>query len=364
MEKARISSIQLFLLLTGFLIGSTVILNPALSAKKDAWLAIILGGLGGALLIGTYVAIALLNPSRTLVKILRDRFGKYAGNAVAILYIWYFIHLASLVLRNFGEFMVTVTFPETPMAVIIGIFAAMLVYAVNSGIEVMGRLGELFVPVIPVVAIIVSLSLITTCDLTAFLPVLENGLTPVVNAAFGFITFPFGETIAFLVLFPHLNKKGNLKRIAAFSVLFFVVLCLFIFMRDISVLGSDLMYRATFTPHLTSLLIPNVNVEPLIDINLLIAGGTKISVCIYAAAKSISEVLGIGDYRKLTTAIATFCVVLSVWVYEDILEMFNWAEKFWSFYSIPFQIVIPLILLLLSLKKRIKSKNAQYIRSL
>ncbi|MDS1030868.1 endospore germination permease [Bacillota bacterium LX-D] len=359
MEKARISSIQLFLLLFGFLFGSTVILHPTSSAKNDAWLAILLGGVGGALLMGIYVAIALLNPSRTLVEILRDRFGKFVGNAVSILYIWYFIHIASLVFRNFGEFIASVTIPETPMIVVIGIFAAILVYAINSGVEVMGRLSELFVPVLPVVVLIIFLSLITTHDFTAFLPMLENGMGPVWNAAFGFITFPFGETVAFLMLFPHLNKKGNLKKIAALSALFLVVLSLLLFIMDITVLGSNLMQRATFVPHLISLLIPGLNVEPLVDINLLIGGGIKISVCIYAAAKALSQVLGISDYRKLTTAITTFCVVLSIWVYENVLEMFSWAEKVWPYYSIPFQMIIPLLLLFLSLRKRVKPSNAR-----
>jgi len=78
-EKAQISSIQLFLLLAGFLYGSTVIINSALGAKNDAWLAILLGGSGGALLIGVYIAVALLNPSKTLVEVLRERLGKVMG---------------------------------------------------------------------------------------------------------------------------------------------------------------------------------------------------------------------------------------------------------------------------------------------
>lgn len=112
MEKARISSIQLFLLLSGFLFGSTVILAPAQGAKNDAWLAMLLGGAGGALLMWVYAAIALLNPSKTLVDILKEKLGKVAGNIFAVLYTWYFIHLASLVLRDFGEFICTATFPR------------------------------------------------------------------------------------------------------------------------------------------------------------------------------------------------------------------------------------------------------------
>jgi len=358
MEKARISSIQMFLLLLGFLFGSTVILAPAQGAKNDAWLAMLLGGAGGTLLMWVYAAIALLNPSKTLVDILKEKMGKVVGNIFAVLYTWYFIHLASLVLRNYGEFICTVTFPETPMVVVIGLFAVFLVYAINSGIEVIGRLSELLVPVIPLVVLIISLSLITVHDFTAFLPMLENGMTPVLNAAFNFITFPFGETVAFLMLFPHLNKKEKLKKVVLVSAAISTLIGIILFFRDIFVLGSDLMARATFIPHLTSLLIPGFNVESLVDINLLIGGGVKISVCIYAAAKALSQIAGIGDCRKLTGAITTFCVVLSIWVYENVLEMFKWAEKVWPYYSTSFQIVIPLLLLLLSLWKKSKPSDA------
>lgn len=352
MGKVRISSIQLFMLLSGFLFGSTVILTPTSGAKNDAWMAILLGGAGGALLMWLYAKIAMLNPSKTLVDILRERMGKIVGSIVSVLYIWYFIHLASLVLRNFGEFICTTTLPETPMAVVIGLFAAVLVFVINSGIEVLGRLGELLVPVVPLVILIICLSIITAADFEALLPVMENGITPVLKAAFGLMTFPFGETVAFLMLFQYLNNQAKLKKVVIASAGALTLSGLVIFLRDVFVLGSELMSRATFVPHLTTLLIPGVNVEPLVDINLLISGGIKISVCIYAAAKALCQLAGIDDYTRLTGAIATFCVVLSVWIYENVIDMFNWAEKVWPFYSIPFQIIIPVLLLLLSLRKK------------
>jgi len=357
MEKTRISSIQLFLILSGFLFGSTVILAPVLRAKNDAWLALLIGGIAGALLMEVYAAIALLNPSKTLVDILREKMGRVAGNILAVMYIWYFIHLASLVLRNYGEFIRTTTFPETPMVVVIGILAAVLVYAVNSGIEVIGRLSELLVPVIPLAILIINLSLITIHDFTAFLPFLENGMGPVLKASLGYISLPFGEAVAFLMLFPHLNKQEKLKKVVFVSAIVSTLIGIVVFFRDAMVLGPDLIARTTFIPHLASLLIPGLNVNPLVDVNLLIGGGIKISVCIYAAARALSQVAGIDDYRKLTGAISTFCVVLSIWIYENVLEMFNWVDKVWIYYSIPFQIVIPLLLLLLSLRKKARHQS-------
>lgn len=359
MEKEKISSLQLFMLMTGFLFGSTLIINPITSAKNDGWLAIIIGGIGGTLLLRMYATISALNPSKNFAEILKSHLGKVLGNVLALLYVWYFTHLASLVLRNFGSFMTTTAYLYTPLEVIIVIFAIIIVYAVNSGIEVVSRVSEILVPVIPVIAVLISIGIVTVHDFTAFLPLLENGIQPVIKAAYAFLTFPFGETIAFLMIFPHLNRRENLRRVSALSALSATGLFLFIFFRDITALGSHFIYQATYVPHITSVLIPGINLEPLFDINLLIGGGIKIPICLYAASTMLADIIGAGDYRKLTTALLTFCVVLSIWIYENIFEMFNWAENVWPYYSIPFQFAIPLILLLLSLKNKNKANTTE-----
>lgn len=357
MEKTQISWIQLFLLLSGFHIGSTVLLSPSAGAGRDAWLAMILGGAGGTLLMWSYAVLSMLNPSKTLVEILRERMGKIVGTILSFLYVWYFIHLASLVFRDFGEFLCTTTYLETPMVVVIGLFAVVLLYTVNSGIEVLGRLSELLVPVIPVAISIISFSLFTINDFTAVLPILENGLMPVLKGAFGAITFPYGETVAFLMLFPHLNRKDKLKKTVVISAVLSTLLGLLVFFRDLFVIGGDLIGRSTFIPHLTSLLIPEFNVEPLLDINLLIGGGIKISVCVYAAAKALCQITGVQDYRGFTRAVLTFAVVLAIWAYDSVLELFAWTQKVYGFYVIPFQVLIPLLLLLLSLIRKGKPQG-------
>lgn len=357
MEKTRISKIQIFTLMSGFLFGSTVIVAPVAGAKNDAWISMIIGGTCGILLMLVYASISLFNPSKTLVDILREKFGKVPGSIIAALYVWYFIHVASLVLRDYGEFICTVAFPETPMIVVIVIFAIVLLYGVNSGIEVIGRISELLVPVIPVSVFIITFSLFTISDFTAFLPILEGGMMPVLDAAFSYVTFPFGETVAFLMVYPHLNRMEEIRRTVLTAAVILSTLGIIIFFRDISVLGSELLSRATFIPHVTSLVFPEINVDPLVDINLMIAGGIKISVCLYAASTALSQLAGIQDYSWLSGALTVFCVVLSVWQFENVLELFDWTDKIWPFYSLPFQIIIPLVLFVMSLWDRKKAAN-------
>jgi spore germination protein KB len=359
MEKARISGLQLFLLMTGFLLGSRLIINPGTEAKADGWLAILISGTGGLLLITLYSLIVLLNPSRTLVEILRDRFGNAIGSVVAVFYIWYFIHLASLVFRDFGSFLVTTTYPRTPMEVIIALFALSIIYAANSGIEVMGRISEILVPFIPFLSTIIGASIVTTHDFTAFLPVLENGIKPVIKESLNLLTFPFGEAVVFLTIFPYLNNKRHLKKITTLSTLLVTVLFLYIFFRNIIILESHFLEQATFVPHLTSVLFPGINLEPLFDVITIIGGGIKITCAIYAAVISLSQLTGAKDYRIFTSCIVAFSVILSLWIHENIFELFSWTGNVWAYYSIPFQVVIPFILLLFSLFKKDKLQDEE-----
>jgi spore germination protein KB len=47
MEKAKISVIQLFAMMFLFELGSALVVSLGSNAKKDAWLAILLGVCGG-----------------------------------------------------------------------------------------------------------------------------------------------------------------------------------------------------------------------------------------------------------------------------------------------------------------------------
>ena len=296
--------------MTGFLLGSRLIINPGTEAKADGWLAILISGTGGLLLITLYSLIVLLNPSRTLVEILRDRFGNAIGSVVAVFYIWYFIHLASLVFRDFGSFLVTTTYPRTPMEVIIALFALSIIYAANSGIEVMGRISEILVPFIPFLSTIIGASIVTTHDFTAFLPVLENGIKPVIKESLNLLTFPFGEAVVFLTIFPYLNNKRHLKKLQLYPR-YWSPYCFSIFFQKYYHTGKSFLEQATFVPHLTSVLFPGINLEPLFDVIMIIGGGIKITCAIYAAVISLSQLTGAKDYRIFTSCIVAFSVILS-----------------------------------------------------
>lgn len=352
MENAKISGFQLSMVYVGFILGSSAIVNCSFMAAHDAWIAYLIGWASGFVLLGIYVYLAILNPSKTLIDMLKEYFGKYIGSLIGILYIWYFIHIASIIIRNFSEFMVTVIYTETPISFILIVFMLLLVYVLKSGFEVFVRTAELVMPILLLIILLTTLVLVREFDFNNILPTLENGVSPILSAAFRVNSFPFGETVVFLMIFPFLANRKEIKKISFLSLLITGGLLLIITLRDIFVLGEDLLQRGVYPQLISTKLFPFIDIDAFVAVDLLIAGGAKILVFVYGALIGLSQILDLEDYKIFVFPIAIIIISLSIWIYDSVFELLDWTIEIFPYYAIPFQIAIPTILLIMSLIKR------------
>jgi len=75
----------------------------------------------------------------------------------------------------------------------------------------------------------------------------------------------------------------------------------------------------------------------------------------YAAVMGIAQLFNLGDFKPFVGPTAAMIIALSIWLYDSLFEMIQFTE-IWPYYSLPFQIVIPLLLLIISWIKQ-KRKN-------
>ena len=363
MEKTiRISNYQLFTILVCFMLGSSIIVNPAAAAKQDGWLAFLFGWSGGFVLMLLYTYIALLNPGKNLIEILRYNFGKVLGSIISIVYILYFIHLAALVLRNFGEFILTVSYPDTPMLFVISGLMLVVCYAVKKNIEIIGRISEIFNLLFVCVLLFVFFALFSMYKFENFKPFFVQGILPIIKGALGTLTFPFGETVAFLMVFPYVKKQENLKKSSLLGVAMVGFLLFTAIIRNQMVLGTAMLSRDVFPSHIAFRLIPGLDVDPLLDLNFTMGGIVKVSICLLAATRGIVDLFNLNNYKILVLPLAAFCVSLSILLYDNVNDMITWAGEIWPYYSIPFQIILPIIILTVSLiRKKEQKKECEVI---
>lgn len=362
MEKVRISDKQGIVLITMFILGSTLIMGTGGEAKQDMWIAILLSIMISIPVLLMYSHILSSYPGKDLFDILIVVFGKTAGKIISIPMIWFSIHLGTLVLRNYGEFIKTSVLPETPMIVSIISLGFIVAWGVKLGMEVLSRWAELFIIIVIGVIILVAFASIAFARPHNLLPILYNGFNPILKGAFSALTFPFGETVIFTMVFSSLNSRASARKVFLYGLFIGGFIVLYAAVRNIVVLGADSIANLYFPSyHAVSRLSIGTffqRFEVTVAIIFTIAGYTKICICLMAASIGISKLFDIKDYKLIVTPICIIMVYLSYIVYESTLQMKDWAFKIWPYYAILFQILIPsAILASIYIKKAIAKSN-------
>ncbi len=364
MNKEIISDRQGVNLLILFIFGSTLVMGTAGKAKNNVWIAILIALILSIPVLLMYAQILYRYPGKNLYDILEEVFGKVLGKIFSLPFIWFFIHLGALVLRNFGEFMNTVALPETPKIVPIIIFSLICVLGVKSGIETIAKCCGYFIIFIFFLIILLYLLTLGNMDMQNLLPIMGDGFKPVLQGAFGAFSFPFGELVVFLVIFDSLGSHKTISKVYIKGLIIGGVIVAILAMRNIMVLGAETA-GAVYFPSYTAISRVNIGnflqrLEISVSIVFLLSGFIKICICLLAAAKGITKLFGFKDYRILVSPIALLMVNLAYLIYESIMEMFEWAMDIWPYYAFPFQVIFPLIVFIaVEIKIRMQKKNRQ-----
>lgn len=350
MNKEIITSKQGISIIVLFTIGSAIVLGPGSEAKQDVWLAYIFALLMALPAVLIYARLLSLYPDKDLFDILPEVLGKLPGKLVGLLYIWYAFHLGSLVIRNFSEFIRIVSLPNTPQLIITAFVGVVCIWIVKAGLEVMGRWAGIVLPlVIVVISCVITLSM-TKAEFNNIKPILYYGLSPVMKSAFTVFTFPFAETVVFLMIFFSVKNKFNTYKvyIGGLGISFVVLLTLSV--RNLLVLGVETGSTLYFPSYSAVSLIDIGNflqrIEIIVAVIFLLAGIVKVAACLYAASNGIAKVFNFESHRTLTAPIGFLMMNLSCFIYTSTMEMFEWATKIYPYYAIPFQIILPIVILI------------------
>jgi spore germination protein KB len=348
MGKEVISNRQGITMMSMFMMGSTLIMGVGADAKQDVWLAIIIAVAIAIPVIAIYARILSLYSGINLYEILLTVFGPLAGRLIALIYIWYAFHLGALVVRNFQEFVRIVSFPETPEFVTTMLMGLVCIWVVKEGLEVLGRWSQLmFIILAVIIVIVVSISM-KDAVIDNLRPFAYNGLKPILTSSFGIFSFPFAETVLFMGAFSISKERNKPFRIYISALLIGSLIILLVSVRNVFVLGADLIDGVYFPPY-EAVSIINIGhflqrIEVTVSVVFLFSGFVKISVCLLSACKGIDSVLNLGGYRQIAAPVGLLLMVTSCFIYQNIMEMMEWAFKIYKYYALPFQVGLPVVI--------------------
>ncbi|PLS02416.1 GerAB/ArcD/ProY family transporter [Neobacillus cucumis] len=360
MNKEKISSLQLFYLMTGYVLGTAIILGLGAEVKQDAWLFILIGIVGGLVLMAVFSQLSTYYPGDTLVQMLPKIIGKYLSYPVGLLYIFHFTYSAARACRELGDLIVTTILSETPIIVVIGSFMVLMIYCLRGGVETLGRMAEIVFPIYIFALILIWILLfsITEFNLKNLTPILGNGLKPLLKSAIPTaINFPFGETMVILMLFPFLNKNGRQRKIGMLSILVGGLLLIVNSIMMISVLGPEIYSRDLFTLLAATQMVSIADFLERFDalVILMMVTGVffKMGGFTLGAAVGISQLFKLKQTRSVVLALGTIIPPLSLISASSYVEHLEFGFKFYVPYvHTILQIIIPVILLFIAFIKK------------
>ncbi|HWO97703.1 MAG TPA: endospore germination permease [Bacillus sp. (in: firmicutes)] len=370
MPKVKLSLFQLFSLVVLFELGSAVVIGLGAEAKADAWLAILTGLAIALVLLCPFACLYYQYPKEPFTVFVSSIAGKTVGTIVAVLYTCYFMYIGARVLRDFSELIIMNLLGGTPLLVISFCMMALIMYSLYLGMEVIGRTGEFFF-FITIFSAVIFLFLVFISGQTKtehLQPFLENGFWPVIKTAFPTIaTFPFGESIVFLMFFCFANEMNRRKTIqmGVFGVLFSGLLLCFATLTNILTLGPFLYAQSRF-PLLESISRVNIGnfiqrLDPIAILILIIGGYFKILIFTAAAVLGFVSINKNKQIQNYIVPVSFIMMILSTVMAGSLIEHLHIGLKIvpWMLH-IPFQFGIPALLcLVMIIKNWLKKRSSK-----
>ena len=356
MEKAKISVIQLFFLMFMFEMGTALVIPYGIDAKKDAWLAILLGMCVGFIPFFIYSFLFRQYSNLPLTGYAKKVFGKYLGWIIGLLCIISFLYETAHQIRSFGELLLSSPLTKTPLLAIIILFVLTICYVLYLGIEVLGRTAEVFIVFLLFMGFtgnfLVFLS--GNFDIHNLQPFLENGWKPIVTTTLLETShFPFGQMAVFLMVLPYLNQPGLYKKVWLSALISSGLVLSYTISLNIAVLGVEQVERSTF-PLLATIGKVNLfefiqRLDAIVVFTMLITVFFKASIFFYCSLIGIVDLFKLKNHQQIILPIGCILIFWSIVLSSNYAEHIEEGDYSIIYVLINYQIIIPLLMLIVTL---------------
>jgi len=209
---------------------------------------------------------------------------------------------------------------------------------------------------------IVPVLSITQMDISRLKPILNNGLATLFNGVFSSFAYPFGQTVVFAMVFSNISKVKNYKRTFIVGLLIGGGLIILTVLRNLLVLGNGTVSRLYFHSTMSVSLIRLgflQRLEMTVIIVFLVCAFIKVSIATFAVCNGISKVFGFDDYKFIATPVVLLILSFSFFVTKSTMELNFWISNIFQYYSLPFEIIIPLLVFIVAEIKHNSSKSVK-----
>jgi spore germination protein KB len=364
LEKGVITNTQLIYLILSFLESMVLTINFAYSiSKHDTWIDVLTAfAIAIPIMLG-YTAIAKRYPGKNLIQIDDEVLGPYVGKLFSALYIWF---LFELMLQNayfFNSFWITYIMTDTPRLIFVVLFIMVSAYAVWSGIETIARCSAIFTIIVAITVGFVITLLLKDMKMAHFLPVLDLTPKKFFQSLHNILTIEFCELLAFLMIFPYTKNNTKIRKPMLVALSLSTLMLLIVVFVNTGVAGVRMTNSTSVSFAVTrEIVIGKVltRLDVLVALTLLATAFMKVTVFYYTTVLGLAQLLGLRSYKPLIVPIGLITIAIAANLFSSDMEQVYTASYIWPFNAMLFEIILPLItLLVIGLRSILKNSRGE-----
>ncbi|PRR79359.1 Spore germination protein YndE [Clostridium liquoris] len=355
---------QIAFYIFGAVVGYSIISLPKQAAEYAStagWISIIMSTI--IALIEIYI-ITFLNytfKNMTIYEYSRILVGKFTSNIFIILFIIYTFMLSSMSIRDTANIVKNSILIKTPIWIIIFILLCLCYYASSKGLQVLGRLCEVYGIFIIIFTILISIVSFQQGNILNLLPIQGfNGIIGPLKSLSQLIAAFLGAEFLLVVPFNEKNNKSVFKY-TLFIIVFIGLFYIIVFESTLSIIGAeDLIHY--YDALLTSAKRIDIHfleffrkIDGFVLTTWIMAVFTTISISAYVLTFFIKKLFKINNTFILSIVIIILSFIASQLpqTIEDVRKVLSYTSYLGIFYSF----IIPLILYIVAKVKKYDKEN-------
>ncbi|NOU93845.1 GerAB/ArcD/ProY family transporter [Paenibacillus sp. LMG 31456] len=350
--KLNLQGRQFFILITLHMIGSAVLVMPTVltvAAKQDAWISAVMVVAAGLGLTWLVYKIYQRFPEQNLIEITQEVFGKRLGTAISFLFFTtYTFVITALVLRNMGDFVITVMLPDTPLGVVDLLFLFVVIMGVKLGLRTTAYAAEIFFPWVFLLFFVLCIGLLSEVKIDFILPIFDTGIKSIIQGALPQIGIPYMESIIFLMITSHIKQGEKVGKMWYMAVLASGLFLLTLTLLSTLVLGPAQTALSVFPTFELAKRIDSSRVEFFMTFIWFVTVFFRMILFFYITNVGLSLTLKWRDYKFFSYPLAMLVLVGSI-LFVPNRSFMSELISMWYNYAFLWGVCFPILLLVISM---------------
>lgn len=365
--KETVSPVQMSTLFFIFMTGSAIINIPGPLigfAKNGAWLSLLISSAFGFLTLACILYLHGKYPGSTYIDYAKEMLGPWLTALLSVPFILFMCQMASGIVLDAGLFLTTTMMKKTPIFVFNAITFTLIAFTVRAGIEVMVRMFTNLILIMLFFVFIVMLLSIPNYHPDYILPIMPDGIKPVLHGVYFSFGFPNAETFLFAMLLPFVkknpDKKNSLHRLMFIALLLNTLVLILSVICVIFVSGSvagGIKYSLYMVARLIDFQDIIQRIESVIGMTLIAGSYMKATVALFVLNLTLTRLFGLQDDRLLILPLALINLFLSVVLNDSEIQWADIVSNIWPLWT-GVSGFVPLLLLTLIAYIKSSSKKS------